>query len=283
MEKFLKESENKTILILASQVMEDALATIVINKMRGVVSACIVAAPAYGGRRVDELEDLAALTGGVSILQDSGRNLDSVQLSELGRADKVIADRDKTVIINGRGDVKLLEKRINDLKIQIENPNSPYDKDIKKQRLAKLAGGVAVIKVGAISENDMSDKKERIIDAVNATKAAIEEGVVAGGEMALYSIYQGWDDNSILKHALREPFKKLIENAGMDYAETLQKMGSKKYPFGIDVMDGEVKDLIKSGIIDPVMVTKTALEKAVGVATAMITTEAIIGDEEEIK
>lgn len=276
-EKLLPISKN--LVIFAGEVVEEAMALLVANKIRGAINVVAVQAPAYGGRRVDELEDLAILTGGTAILEDSGRTLDSVEVAELGRAEKIVVDRDKTVIFTGKGDDKAIQARIDNLKDQMKLANTDFDKDIKEQRLAKLAGKVAVINVGATTEIEATEKKERVIDSVNATKAGIEEGVVAGGEITLLELSR--NSEGILQRALKAPFKKLMENAGFDYGDIREKMAGNNYPFGVDVTTGEVTDLIKIGIIDPVKVTRSAIENAVSVAVMVITTDALISEVEK--
>lgn len=292
LDKLLKAG-HKNLVIFAGEVVEEGLATLVVNKLRGAINVVAMQAPAFGGRRVDELTDLAILTGGVPLLDDSGRELESVDISELGRAGKVVADRDKTIVTDGKGDPIEIEKRMNHIREQIKLSNTEYDKQIKEQRLAKMAGGVAVINVGALTEVELKEKKERVIDAKNATKAAIAEGIVAGGEIALLNIAQNAIDDAnegilhlggqILLKSLKKPFKRLIENSGMDYADIREKMSGKKYPHGVDVTDGKVKDLIKAGIIDPVKVTKAALQNAVSVSNMVLTTSVAIVDEREEK
>jgi chaperonin GroEL len=290
MEKFLKHCSEKgeptNILIIAGEVVEEALATLVINKMKGIVNVVAIQAPSFGMSRIDELEDLAVLTNGKVVLNDSGRDLKSVEIEELGRCQRIIISRDNTVIINEDKNQTSVVQRMFEIQEQIKAAPTDYEKDSKKQRLAKLAGGVAVIKVGANTETELRERKERVIDAVNATKAAIEDGVIAGGEIALLQVSQNgfWDlDGSvgakILREALKAPFRKLVENAGYDYAEIWGKMSSVKYPFGIDVMDGEFKDMIKAGILDPVKVTRSALVNATSAATMMLTTACIITDD----
>jgi len=280
MERVLKVTKN---LVVIGDVTEEALATMVINRLKGNINVLTVRPPSFGERRVDELEDIAILTGGTAVLMDSGRDINSVQIEELGRASKIIADREKTVITGGAGSKAALKGRINDLTEQIKVSTTEYDTEIKKERIAKLSGGVAIIKVGAITEVEMKDKKERIIDAVAATKSAIEEGIVAGGETALLALSDNnalWNKpnlgEKILRMALRMPFKKLLENSGIDYAETLGKMSQTRYPIGIDVITGEMKNMVEVGIIDPVKVTRSALENAVSVATMIMTTNTLV-------
>ncbi len=286
-DKFLKETNSKNIVIFAGEIIEEALQFLVVNKLRGNLHVVAVQSPAFGDRRIDELEDMAILTGGAAILEDAGRQIESVDIMELGRADKVVVDRDKAVILGGKGDPGAIQRRIEDLREQIKNANSPYDADIKEQRLAKLSGGVAVINVGGATEVEIREKRERVIDAKSATRAAVEEGIVAGGEITLLRASQNLTTDtlgaSILKSALVAPFKRLVENSGMDYAEVRERMSGHQYPEGIDVMDGQIKDLIKAGVIDPVKVTRSALENAVSIACAIITTETLITDLVESK
>lgn len=271
LDKFVKTSKN--LVIFASEVVEEGLAGLVINKMRGNLNVLAIQAPAFGDRRLDELEDIAVLTGGKVIANESGRTLESVEIEELGRAEKIVSDVDKTIIQGGKGNAK---NRIDELREQIKVANTEFDKQIKEERLAKLSGGVAVINVGAATEIEMKEKKERVIDAVNATQVAIEDGVVAGGEITLY--YLAKSSPEILNLALKAPFKKLLDNSGYDYAEVLQRLSNQKYPYGIDVQDGKVKNLLDEGIIDPVKVTKSALENAVSVSLMALTTDTLITD-----
>ena len=277
MDKFLKATKSKNLVIFAGEIVEEALQFLVVNKLRGILNVLAVQSPAFGDRRIEELEDIAILTGGKAVLEDTGRSLDTVEIVELGRADKVVGDRDKTIITGGKGEKGAIKKRIDDLREQIKVANSPYDADIKEQRLAKLAGGVAVIKVGGATEVEIREKRERVIDAKNATKAAVEEGIVAGGEIALLEVSHKIE-SKILKNALRAPFRRLVQNSGMDYGDIRELMAGRKYPFGIDVTDGKVKNLIKAGIIDPVLVVKTALQNAVSIACAVLTTDTLITD-----
>ena len=282
LEKFVRETKSKNLVIFAGEVIEEALATLVVNKLRDNLNVTAIQAPAYGGRRVDELDDIAVLTGGHPVFQDEGREIKDMDISELGRAGKIVASREKTVIVDGKGDKTAVDKRIEELKKQIESSDTGFDRDVKEERLAKLSGGVAVINVGANTEVELKEKKERVIDAVSATEAANQEGIVAGGEVSLLYSSSGGQFNTaggkILGEALKAPFKRLMENSGFDYAETLQKLAGKEYPVVIDVMDGEVKDMIASGIIYPLKVTKTALENAVSVAVMAIKTSCLITD-----
>ena len=290
LDKFIKETKSKNLVIFGAEILEEALQFLVVNKLRGGLNVVAVQAPAFGDRRIDELQDMAILTGGATILEDAGRQIESVDITELGRADKVIVDRDKTVILGGKGHKNAIGKRISDLREQIKNANAPFDADIKGERLAKLAGGVAVISVGGATEVEIKEKKERVIDAKNATKAAIEEGIVAGGEIALLKVSDTIHictdiictheslGTKILQEALKAPFKRLITNSGLDYAEIREKMSGHSYPEGIDVLDGQVKNLIEAGIIDPVKVARSALENAVSIAVMVCTTDTLVTD-----
>lgn len=280
--KFTKETGKKDLVIVAGEVIEEALQTLVVNKMKGNINVVAVQAPGYGQARADMLHDIASFTGAHPILEDSGRKLDSVQVEELGRADRVIADREKTVLIGGQGKKSMVAQRQHEIREQLKLAKYEFDTVIKKERLAKLSGSVAIVNVGAVTEVEMKEKKERVIDAIAATKAAIDEGVVAGGEITLLKLASKAPVSSIggriLSEALKSPFKKLVSNAGLDYSEALQLLGSARYPKGIDVTDGEVKDLIKAGVIDPAKVTRSALENAVSVATMILTTNVLVVD-----
>ena len=278
LEKLLKVTKN---IVVIGEVQEEALATLVVNRLRGGLNVLSVQAPAFGERRIDELEDIASLVGGVVIRNDSGRDIASVEIDELGRADKVICNQDTTKIQGGRGDKARLNERIENLRNQIKVSNSEYDEQIKKQRLAKLVGGVAIINVGALTELEQADKKERVIDAVNSAKSSIEEGIVAGGQIALLAISQKdiWPKTlgaKILREAIKQPFKVLMENAGFDYAEMMAKITPIKYPVAIDQTDGKSKDMIESGIIDATKVVRSAVENAVSVAGMVYTTQTLI-------
>lgn len=281
LEKFVKAGLKNLIIIGDVANESEALATVTINHLRHSMNIIVIHPPAWGGRRLDELEDLAVLTGGTVIAAASGRLLDSVEITELGQASKVISDRDKTIITGAKGAAIHIAARINDLQEQVKVANTEYDREIKKQRIAKLAGGVAVIKVGASTEVALKEKVDRVVDAVNATRAAIEEGIVAGGEVTLMRLAATIDPRSVLHHALYQPFRKLIENAGMSYEVVLTMLLENDYPNGFDVMDKQPKDMLKAGIVDPVKVTRSALENAVSVATMILTAACLIGDEKE--
>lgn len=286
-DRLIREGKSKNLVIIASQVVEEALATCVLNKLNGKMNVVAITAPNFGINRIEELSDIAVATGGTPILQDSGREIEAVEVSELGRASKFIADVNRSVIIEGHGKEKDIMRRQREIRNQITLATNPYEKETKEQRLANISGNIAIINVGGMTEVEVREKKERFIDALSATRAAIDEGIVAGGEISLYylgsqgsvSPQEGFSlGESILLSALKAPFKRLLANSGLDYAETLQKLSGKAYPFGIDVIDGKVKDLIKAGIIDPVKVTRTALENAVSIACMIITTNCLIAD-----
>lgn len=272
-ERFVPVSKN--LVIFCGECVEEGMAFLVVNKLKGNINVVVVQAPAYGDRRADELQDIGVLTGGTAILEDSGRQLESVQVEELGRAEKVIVDKDKTVIVNGKGDAT---GRMEELRKQLKLVSTDYDKQIKEKRLAKLAGSVAVINIGAASDVEMKEKKKRFINAINSTKSAVSDGVVAGGEITLLKLSQLEGLHPIFKQALKQPFIQLVTNAGLDYAEVRERMAGKDYPFGVDVMDGEIKNLIEAGIIDPVRVTRSALENAVSVAGMICSTNTLITD-----
>lgn len=268
-------------IVIIGEVLDEALAALVVNRLKSTLNILAVQAPAFGDRRLDELEDLAILTGGVVVMAESGRELKSVEFEELGRAGKVISDRDKTVIQDGQGSKSKIEKRIVDLKKQIDVANTPFDAEIKRERLAKLSGGIAIFKVGGVTELELDDKKERIIDAVSAAKSSIEEGVVAGGQSALLHLSREnfWPKTrgaELLAEAIIEPFRVLMENAGYEYADKVSQVGN--YPEGIDTTTGEKVDMIEAGIIDPTKVERTALENAVSVASMAWTTGTLISE-----
>ncbi len=281
--KFCQEKKVEANLVIIGEVHESALHTVVINHLREDLPfrSLVVQAPAYGARRLDELEDLAVVVGGTVIRADSGRDLKSVRMEELGKAEKVIADRDKTIIQGGKGREGAVKSRVKELEGQIKIANTEYDKEIKEERRAKLIGGMATIWVGATTETETADKKERLKDAVAACRAAVEEGIVAGGQSTLMYLSQQdfWPKTTgadILRQAIKRPFKVLIENSGFEYAESLGLISPIEYPKAIDVNDGKVKDMIKSGIIDPVKVERCAIENAVSVAVMAITTKTLV-------
>ena len=294
LENLVKVSKN--LVIIADEIEGEALATLVVNKLRGTFNTLAIKAPGFGDRRKEMLEDIAVLTGGTVISEDTGRKFDSVTIEDCGRADKVWADKENARIIGGKGSPKVLQSRIAQIKRAIETTTSEFDKEKFQERLAKLSGGVAVINVGAATEVELKDKKERVNDAVSATKAALEEGIVPGGAIALLDIStrmkldpKGSADEisgyQIVKNALEAPFKKLIENAGYDPGQLIAKArAGAGTGQGFDVLSLESAetatpvDMLKVGIVDPLKVVRTAVQNAISVATMILTTEALITD-----
>ncbi len=278
----------KELVIIADDVDGEALATLVVNKMRGTMNILAVKAPGFGDRRKEMLEDLAVLTGGTLISEDTGIKFESVTPEMLGKADRVTSDKDNTVIVGGKGAKSKIEARLTQLKSQIEKTTSDFDKEKLQERLAKLSGGVAVVNVGAATEIEMKEKKERVNDAVQATKAAIEEGYVIGGEVALLraasslaSLKAEGDEKigiKILEEALKQPLKKLAENAGTDAGWVVREVSKATGNTGFNALTGEFEDLVKAGVIDPVKVTRTAVQNAASVAMMILTTEALVTD-----
>ena len=289
LEKFVQVSKN--LVLIADDIDGEALATLVVNKLRGVFNVLAVSAPGFGDRRKSMLEDIAVLTGGTVISEDTGRKFESVEVTDLGRAGRVTSTKDNTLIVDGKGTKVKIDARIAQIRKELDHTDSEFDKEKLQERLAKLTGGVAVINVGAATEIEMKEKKERVIDAVAATKAAIEEGIVPGGEIALIragkvlnNIKAEGEESlgiNIVRKSLDKPFRILVKNAGLDEGVSLSKILDGKENEGIDVVDGEIKDLVKAGVIDPVKVTRSALQNSTSVAVMIMITQVLITDKPE--
>jgi chaperonin GroEL len=280
------------LLIIAEDIDGEALATLVVNKLRGTLKVAAVKAPGFGDRRKAMLEDIATLTGGTVISEERGYRLENATLDYLGRAKRVVIDKDSTTVVDGAGAEDTIKARINQIRSQVESTTSDYDREKLQERLAKLSGGVAVLKIGAATEIEMKEKKARVEDALHATRAAVEEGIVPGGGVAFIRTLSALDNVetanqdqkigvNIIRRALEEPLRQIADNAGLEGSIVVQKVKEGEGNFGFNARTEEYGDLIEQGVVDPTKVTRTALENAASVAGLLLTTEAVVADKPE--